>query len=449
MVYNAGMGFRFRRSVKLFPGVRMNISTRGTSFSVGGRGATVNLSARGTRTTFSVPGTGLSWTQTSRTTSARRQVASSARAASREEARRAREQAKAAVTAQSEAQAERIAQEHFDIVNAWRDAPAIPVATDFQNALQRSPFVPSALPEALSDAAIEEQLRAELRTTVPQPTSRAWLGVAVACLVGFIVLRLEPQLGWTTLCLLPVFAWLQLRSRGQATVDTLIGHRANELLPERIRNARLEHAHQIELATAANARRKQEWDTLENDRIGWATRIVAGDREALEEALGDTLEDLDFPFETSCKVAVPNSNAAYVLLDLPEIENVIPEKKPKVLKSGLIKMVKRSATERNEAYAHLATGLAILIARATFGVGPTLEVVNVAAYTQRRNGRTGLVQDDFVYEVALSKQTVAITDMMTIEPVGFLSSANARLNKSANGTLKRITEPAWIDAPAS
>ena len=55
------MGFRFRKSVRLFPGVRLNFSTRGTSLSVGKRGATVNFSKRGTRLSLGIPGTGLSY----------------------------------------------------------------------------------------------------------------------------------------------------------------------------------------------------------------------------------------------------------------------------------------------------------------------------------------------------------------------------------------------------
>jgi hypothetical protein len=55
------MGFRFRKSVKLFPGVRLNISKGGLSTSIGGRGATFNLSKRGVRGTAGIPGSGLSY----------------------------------------------------------------------------------------------------------------------------------------------------------------------------------------------------------------------------------------------------------------------------------------------------------------------------------------------------------------------------------------------------
>ena len=56
------MGFRFRRSIRLLPGLRINLGKKGASVSLGGRGATVNLSSKGTRTTVGLPGTGLSYT---------------------------------------------------------------------------------------------------------------------------------------------------------------------------------------------------------------------------------------------------------------------------------------------------------------------------------------------------------------------------------------------------
>jgi hypothetical protein len=55
------MGFRFRKSVKLAPGVRLNFSKSGVSTSLGGPGATVNFGKRGTRHTVGVPGTGMSF----------------------------------------------------------------------------------------------------------------------------------------------------------------------------------------------------------------------------------------------------------------------------------------------------------------------------------------------------------------------------------------------------
>lgn len=57
------MGFRFRKSLKIIPGVRLNLSKTGVSASVGGPGATVNFGPKGTRQTVGIPGTGISYSE--------------------------------------------------------------------------------------------------------------------------------------------------------------------------------------------------------------------------------------------------------------------------------------------------------------------------------------------------------------------------------------------------
>jgi len=55
------MGFRFRRSISILPGLRLNLSKNGLSTSIGPRGATLNFGPRGPRYTVGIPGTGLSY----------------------------------------------------------------------------------------------------------------------------------------------------------------------------------------------------------------------------------------------------------------------------------------------------------------------------------------------------------------------------------------------------
>ena len=59
--------FRFHRSFRLMPGVRLNLGKRSASVSVGMRGAHVTLGGpQGTRTTVGLPGSGLSNTEVHR-----------------------------------------------------------------------------------------------------------------------------------------------------------------------------------------------------------------------------------------------------------------------------------------------------------------------------------------------------------------------------------------------
>lgn len=56
--------FRFRRSIKIAPGIRWNFGKRSSSISIGGKGFHYTMGTKGTRTTVGIPGTGVSYTQT-------------------------------------------------------------------------------------------------------------------------------------------------------------------------------------------------------------------------------------------------------------------------------------------------------------------------------------------------------------------------------------------------
>lgn len=62
------MGFRFRKSVKIAPGVRLNLNRKSASISLGGKGAHYTVSSTGRKTaTVGLPGTGISYSVTEST----------------------------------------------------------------------------------------------------------------------------------------------------------------------------------------------------------------------------------------------------------------------------------------------------------------------------------------------------------------------------------------------
>ena len=56
------MGFRFRRTLKIAPGIRLNFGKKGVSTSIGPRGAKITLGKDSVRTTVGLPGSGISYT---------------------------------------------------------------------------------------------------------------------------------------------------------------------------------------------------------------------------------------------------------------------------------------------------------------------------------------------------------------------------------------------------
>src|ERR1041385_7685462 len=55
------MGLRFRRRIKILPGVHLNLSRSGISTSVGVRGASMTFGKQGTFVNSGIPGTGISY----------------------------------------------------------------------------------------------------------------------------------------------------------------------------------------------------------------------------------------------------------------------------------------------------------------------------------------------------------------------------------------------------
>ena len=53
--------FRFRKTMSVLPGVKVNLSKTGVSTSVGGKGATLNVGHGKRMVTLGIPGTGLSY----------------------------------------------------------------------------------------------------------------------------------------------------------------------------------------------------------------------------------------------------------------------------------------------------------------------------------------------------------------------------------------------------
>ena len=87
------MGLRYRKQIKLFSGVKLNISKTGISTSIGKPGNTLNVSSRGVKSTVGLPGTGLSYSQM--LSKGRRRSRTRSRGSTRQNKRALREEFKA------------------------------------------------------------------------------------------------------------------------------------------------------------------------------------------------------------------------------------------------------------------------------------------------------------------------------------------------------------------
>ena len=241
-------------------------------------------------------------------------------------------------------------------------------------------------------------------------------------------------------------AWLTnytLSAKWLGNIDVLSKKDFEEEWPKK--KLELDAAHSNVLADYERRRLEAEknWLDDENKRSAWAKRLVAGDVEALEDAVADTMIDLDFPFEATCDVAIQEDRTVCLHLDLPEIEDVIPESRGQVLKDGRVRQVKRTVSEKNGDYAHLVTGLALFIASETLVVSPTLQLVRIAAYTQRTKRGSQQQTDTYVYDITLSRNQIESIDFATVEPASFVAATATAFEQKSNLELKALRRPSW------
>jgi len=437
------MSLRFRRSVRLAPGVRVNFSKSGMSLSMGGRGGTVNLSSRGTRTTFGIPGTGLSWSQRSSTKraqpAAHRPTARSIEAARR----RAEREERVAV---AEAYVERNEAARRSIVEQWRNLTTIPPRRAFEEALEPRPYVstldgPGEIDEAREMRVLRQELLAKARSEVR--LGKRWALAALPPVAGAVAWMASSTpaglvLALTTAAVIAVL-WLWRTLDAHRLVRSRIGP-AWEIRRREVQVAHGEAVarHREREAAAANA-----WREEDDARISNLRALLRGEREASEVALDSELSLLDFPFEAECRFEIPEARRVHLVVDLPEVEDVIPETGERVLRDGSIKVVDRTRKDRHADYARLATGLALQLASAAFAASPVFEKAIVAAYTQRREPKTGRLRDEWVYEVVLDRKSIETLVPERVDPIDIVTRSPGRIDLRPNFDLRAITPPDW------
>ena len=433
--HQSDMGFRFRKSFKLVPGIRVNLSKRGASLSLGGRGFTTNLSSRGVRQTFSLPGTGMSWSKTSRgstTTRARvSDLAQTQREAQYQEGLLAAEAAESRVR---------------DIVEDWRKMPDIPDRSVIEAALQPRPYSANPAPP-FPDLKLEERkLRNEIRRESAAQHTKLPFYVALAVLVaGLVLTGVTNQGAFGGLALLGFMFYVPVWGvRRYIRISRQAREQADARWSEVERDVHASHQAALQEHHEHEAETKRNWEQLETARVAATQQLLTGNREAVDDAVQAVLEDLDFPFEATCAASALAGHTVIVAVDLPEIEDIIPEVRFKALKNGTIKQVRRSRRERNDAWRHLVLGIALQIGRTVCAAAPSIQHVKVAGYTQRRQ-RSGVIADEWVYDLVLDRHFLAGLRPETVAPSSLLKLPSVRVMPGADGDLKKIPPPAWVE----
>lgn len=157
--------------------------------------------------------------------------------------------------------------------------------------------------------------------------------------------------------------------------------------------------------------------------------VVATVEEWLAEA------ELPIPVEIQLDVC-PEKKAILVDLDLPEIEDM-PQKKLTELASGEVKIKEKSQKEKRTDYQTCVFGLGEFVAANLLNIVPEAERVFMSAYTQRRDEKTGDLNDTFIYSIVFDRKAFK-AEYQQIDPAEFCGKLKGRFIVLSTGVMKAI-----------
>ena len=161
------------------------------------------------------------------------------------------------------------------------------------------------------------------------------------------------------------------------------------------------------------------------------------DGEAVVALAEEWLAGAELPIPVEIQLDVCEEKKAILVdLDLPEIEDM-PQKKLTELASGEVKIKEKSQKEKREDYQMCVFGLGEFVAASLLNLVPQAETVLVSAYTQRRDEKTGDLNDTFIYSIVFDRDAFK-AEYQKIAPQELCGKLKGRFITLSTGVMKAI-----------
>ncbi len=390
------LGLRFRRYVRLAPGLRLNFSGSGMSLTAGPRGASVNFGSRGTYLNAGIPGTGLY----SRT---RLDSPSSHVAASVSEGPQ-KVLVNVEITLDDEGK----------LKLDYNRAPA-PEYLITKAKREHGDEIREVIEGVCEKVNGQAKALASIHTQTPPPTAR-------------VVYKRRDFDESSPKAPLPkshgVLGWV---FKGVAAkIDA-----ANQSAQEKYKSD-----------LAAWSHRKSAFEAEEAERQEFLEHLVFTDPAAMEKHFAQGLQDIDWPRETHVSFEILEAGRGInVDVDLPEVEDM-PKKSWNLPAHSFKPTIKQiSESQLLKLYADHVQGVGFRIMGEAFAILPSIQTVTLSAYTQRPNPAMGAMQDEYVYSVRASRDVwsrINFNNLGALDVTEALAQFELRRDMGKNGVMKAI-----------
>lgn len=375
------MGFRFRKSVSIIPGLRVNFSNGAPSLSIGPRGASVSIGKQGSHANLGLPGTGLSY---------RSRLDKAARSSSRNIDENE--------LAQHREHLERDALSFQQAIDAITNIHEL--TPDPSQGVTMNELVDAYWQEQLGETDLPAPVRPEKPLPVDPPAEPApdegvgmlskWLESARARQLR----QAANQRHWE----LSLQAW-----QNEQTMITL-----------RYQQQRMAWAEHYALWQFETAERQK---LKENSSGKTQLDLVLADTAYFEQQLEQTLQQTPWPRETLVSYQVETTQSTVFLdVDLPEIE-VMPDRLYVVNAKGSKLSEKPFSQKRlRETYARHVHGCMLRLAGIVLTALP-FEHVIVSGFTQRLSKKTGYLEEEYILSCVFTRSGMLDLNFSNIDQI--------------------------------
>ncbi|MEQ8260494.1 MAG: DUF4236 domain-containing protein [Alcanivorax sp.] len=401
------MAIRFRKSVKIAPGIRLTAGKKGLGVGIGPRGGGVHFGPNGTRVRASIPGTGISYSE--RVSGARRRQPNHNRP-----------------TQQPVHISVRVSVDSDTGKLIYSDVDGNPLPTGLERKAKRESK--AAAQQLLADAEREINSEWEVLTTVHLQTPPPFEPLAFEeCEFS------EPE---------PKCPPLPRRGFWGTIIPPLGEKRERQA-------AQLSEEHQSKL----DARKERETAHIELQRKQLIEHQDAqrGDMDAMETVLSDRLAMLEWPYETIVAFDIIGPEMIALDVDLPEIED-LPVRECSIAASGNKLNIKNLTDKKKRLiyYDHIHS-IGFRLLGEVFALLPTVHWVLISTYSQRIDKATGQENDEYIYSAKVDRFTFASKNfeaLDAIDPAEAFSRCELRRQATQTGIIKAI-EPFSPPEPGS
>lgn len=139
-------------------------------------------------------------------------------------------------------------------------------------------------------------------------------------------------------------------------------------------------------------------------------KVLNNDIDYLENLLKELLNEIELPFDYNLDYEIIE-NRILIDLDLPEIEDM-PSEKIKVMANGTAKVKNKTKKEIKEDYYNCVIGLTMLISNKIFNKCFGIEDIIISSYTQRLNKRKNEIDDVYIYSAYIRRENFIGKDFL-------------------------------------